>query len=360
MLRWLGEERETHVLGLLRVSFGTLMLLLALKLWRQLSIIGYFGDAFHLPLVPESWVPSRNGYLLVLGVQCATALLAIAGRWTRPALLTASSLGLLTLLWDRLDYHNNRYELLLLAFLVALTPCARSFVPFANACGGLGPRWAVRLVGAQLSVVYLASSLGKLFDPSWRDGVVLTHRFAKAVPFLQAHGLSGLAPLVSSPTLGHAASLAAITSELFLALGLWFGRTRALALWLGFMFHAGIELVAHVELFSYTMIAGYLAFVTPELRERSLSWSLKTPAGQRWAALCQRLDLLARFDHRSSSDQATLLRVTDRSGIPHEGLPAWRELARAFPPLFPLWLPLALFTLRSPRRPPDAPSHSPA
>ena len=156
---------------------------------------------------------------------------------------------------------------------------------------------------------------------------------------------------MSSATFAHAASLAAIASELFLALGLWFGRTRALALWLGFLFHAGIEIVAHVELFSYTMIAGYLAFVTPELRERSVSWNIATPRGERWATFCRRLDLLARFEHQTSTVQQPLLRVTDRSGTPHEGLPAWRELARAFPPLFPLWLPLTLLTLRRPHSP---------
>jgi hypothetical protein len=346
--RWLSEERETYVLGLLRAAFALLMLLLTLKLARQLVLIDYFGDFFHLPMVPESLVPSRNGYVAVLAVQGICSVAALLGFFTRPALLVASSLGIFTLLWDRLDYHNNRYELLLLVFLVALTPCDRSFLPLRRARPGPGPRWAVTLVGAQVSAVYLASSLGKLFDHDWRGGVVLSHRFDKALPFFDAHQLHALGALVASPAFAHTASLAAIASELFLALGLWFRPTRALALWLGFMFHAGIEIVAHVELFSYTMIAGYLAFVTPELRERTLSFSLKTPAGQRCASLCRHLDLLARFQHASAPDQAPLLRVTDRSGATHEGLPAWRELARAFPPLFPLWLPLALITFRKP------------
>lgn len=345
-LRWLSEERETYVLGLLRLSFALLMLLLTLKLTRQLLLIDYFGDFFHMPMLPDSLVPSRNGYVLVLLAQGVCSVAALLGFFTRPALLAASSLGICTLLWDRLDYHNNRYELLLLVFLVALTPCARSFLPLRSARPGPGPRWAVTLVGAQVSAVYLASSLGKLFDSDWRGGVVLSHRFDKALPFFDAHQLHGLGALVAAPTFAHAASLAAIASELLLALGLWFRPTRALALWLGFMFHAGIEIVAHVELFSYTMIAGYLAFVTPELRQRTLSFSVKTSGGQRWSRLCQHLDLLARFEHAPSATQTTLLRVTDRAGTTHEGLPAWRELARAFPPLFPLWLPLALLTLR--------------
>lgn len=340
MLRILGEEREAHVLGPMRVAFAVLMFLLTLKMGQLVVQVAYFGDVFHMPLVPESWVPSRGVYWLMLVLQALGCALALLKVQARPALLLAASLGLYGVLCNRLEYHNNRYELLLLTLLVALTPCDRQ---------GKAPWWAVRLVGAQVSVVYLASSLSKLFDADWRGGAVLLRRFSTAVPFFDHHGLHALAPVLSSPHFAHAASIAAIASELFLALGLWFGRTRALALWVGFMFHAGIEIVAHVELFSYTMIAGYLAFVTPELRERSVSWSLATPRGQRWASFCKRFDVLARFNHQSSATQASLLRVTDRSGTEHEGLPAWRELARAFPPLFPAWLPLTLLTLRRPR-----------
>lgn len=360
IVRFLTEERETRVLGLLRLSFAFLLLLLTLKLAEVVLELAYFGDVFHMPVLPASWVPTRHGYWLLLGAQGLGAVLALLGIAGRPALLLAASLGLYGLLCNRLEYHNNRYELLLLSVLVALTPCDRSFLPGRPARSGTGPWWAVRLVGAQVSLVYLASSLGKLFDAEWRGGGVLLRRFGTGVPFLDQHGLGLLSPLLRAPSFAHAASLAAIASELFLALGLWFGRTRALALWLGFMFHAGIELAAHVELFSYTMIAGYLAFVTPELRQRALSWNLDAGAGRYGAALCRHLDILARFRHESTPGQGSLLRVTDRTGAVHEGLPAWRELARAFPPLFPLWLPLTLATLRQRSSPPDGNAAGPS
>lgn len=354
MASWLREEREPYVLGLLRVAFALLSLLLTLKLAQPLLRGEYFGDVFHMPIVPERWVPGRALYALLLSLQGLMAILGLVGILARPALLLASSIGLFGLLCDRLGYHNNRYELLLLTFLVALTPCDRSFRLRGPASAGPAPRWAVRLVGAQLSLVYLASSLGKLFDGAWRSGAVLAPRFALAVPVAARVLPPGVAAVFASRELAHAASLAAIASELFLALGLWFAPTRALALWLGFMFHAGIELAAHVELFSYTMIAGYLAFVTPELRQRSLSWS-STSAGRRWAEVCRRLDVLARFRHELSPAPAPLLCVTDREGFQHQGIAAWRELARAFPPLFPLWLPLRLLSLRRPLAAKDQP-----
>jgi hypothetical protein len=201
----------------------------------------------------------------------------------------------------------------------------------------------VYALGAQLSVVYLASSLGKLLDPAWRGGSVLGPRFEEARPVLHGMSLDFVADFLALPGLAHAASVSAIAAELFLALGLWFPKTRVAALWLGVMFHLGIEAFARVELFSYTMLAGYLAFVTPELRERTVSWASKGEPPLLFK-LCNGLDWLRRFEHETAPNQTERLVAIDREGVEHRGLDAWRELARALPLAFPLWLPLRLLT----------------
>ncbi len=345
-LSWLDEQRDAHVLGLARLAFALLLLLYTGRLWRELLRFGYFGDVFHMPLLPESLVPGRQAYLAILAVQTAGCLLSLVGVLARPALLVAALCGLYGVFCDRLGYHNNRYELLLLALLVALSPCDRSFLLFGDARPGTAPRWAAQLVGAQLAIVYLASSLGKLLDADWRSGVVLLPRLALGRPVLE-HLLPGLpTSFLSAPWFAQLAAVTAIGSELFLAFGLWFPRTRVLCLWLGLMFHAGVEVSARVELFSYTMLSGYLVFVTPELRERTLSWNARSRSGIQLGALFARLDVLARFHHEHVDSQGALLVVRDRLGAVHRGLSAWRELARAMPLLFPLWLPLSLFTWR--------------
>lgn len=349
MKGWLTEEREAYVLGALRVAFSLLLLRLTQRMAQEAWPSGYFGDVFHMPLLPEGFVLGRQAYAGLLVLQGLGCVLSLVGIFARPALLTAALCGLYGFLCDRLHYHNNRYELLLLTLLVSLTPCDRSFLLLRDARPGPAPRWAARLVGTQLSIVYLASSLGKLFDPDWRGGVVMLHRFAHGKPWAEQYLGSGAAALLSAPWFTHAASLAAIATELFLAVGLWLPRTRALCLWLGFAFHLGIELSARVALFSYTMVSGYLVFVTPELRERALSWNAHTQAGQRLGALFVRLDVLARFRHQQCNDQTTLLVTRDRDGKLHRGLSAFRELARATPILFPLWLPLLLVTWRTRR-----------
>jgi len=342
-LRALTEERDPYLLGLLRLAFSTLLLLLTLKLAQPVWDGEYFGDFFHMPLVPESWVPSRSTYVALLVVQASCAVVAFLGVLARPALATGAMLALYSLLCDRLSYHNNRYQLMLLCMLVAVTPCDRSFSPFARARSGPAPRWAVTLVGAQISLVYLASSAGKLLDPDWRGGLVMLHRFSYGARYVERF-LPSLAALLEARSFAHAASVVALATEISVAVGLWLPRTRAYALWLGVLLHAGIEAFAHVEFFSYEMLAAYLVFVTPELRQRALAWNDSKRAA-RLSALCRRLDILARFRHEISSGPAPLLQVTDRAGRVHEGLSAWTELARAFPPLFPLWLPLHLLTL---------------
>jgi Vitamin K-dependent gamma-carboxylase len=343
--KWLTEERDAYLLGFLRVVFATLMFFLVVKEWREYQV-DFFGESFHMSLLPERLVPSRAVYVGLMLAQAACSIAALLGLWARPLLGLSALGGLYGMFGDRLHYHNNRYELLLLTLLVAVTPCDRSFLAFGTARPGAAPRWAARLVGAQLSLVYLASSLGKLLDTDWRSGVVLLPRFASARPFVEHHLFPGLMTLLTAPWFAHVASVGAIASELFLALGPWLRRTRVLALWLGVMFHVGIELAAHVELFSYTMLGGYLVFATPELRQRQASWNPRGSLAKAWASLCQRLDVLARFETLAASGQSELLVVRDAEQRSHRGLSAWRELARATPLLFPLWLPLRLVTWR--------------
>ncbi|RYZ04569.1 MAG: hypothetical protein EOO73_23320 [Myxococcales bacterium] len=341
---FLAEERETYVLGALRVGFALLLLGQTAKRALELTRAGYFGDVFHVPLLPESLVPSATTYGVLLGFAMLGCVLSALGVLARPALLGAAAIGLYCFFCDRVQYHNNRYQLLLLSALVAMTPCDRSFLVGRAARVGPGPRWALRLVAAQVSLVYLASGLGKLLDPDWRGGTVLLLRFAMGRERVAAFAPAAVVELLSAPWFATAASAAAISTELFLALGLWFPRTRVVALWLGVMFHFFIEVGARVELFSATMLVGYVAFVRPEVRERTLGWDTARPLGRRLFQLFSRLDVLARFDHGACA--GALLVARDRDGHEHRGLAAWRELARAMPPLFPLWLPLALLTAR--------------
>jgi hypothetical protein len=350
--RFFAEERDAYVLGLLRLAMSALLFLNGGRLILELCRGGYFGDFFHIPMVPEAWLPSEAGYAALLGVQALAALLAFLGLWPREALFIASSLGLFVLTLDRLQYHNNRYALLLLGFLLAFTPCDRSFLlarrksPILPEAERVAPTFARRLFQIQVSLVYLGSACGKLLDTDWRGGQVLLLRFANTAPFFATRGVTlpgWLEALLSSALFASFAAKLAIGTELFIALGMWFPRTRRLALWVGVLFHFSIEVSARVELFSWLMVASYLSFVVPELRERRIELNEKTALGRALARALPWLDWCARFQiAKRSSDDAASFFVTDREGRTEHGLRGAALLAEAVPVLFPFWVPLAV------------------
>ncbi|HET7543544.1 MAG TPA: HTTM domain-containing protein [Polyangiaceae bacterium] len=359
--RLFAEERDAWLLGLLRLSISALLFFNGLRLILELLQGGYFADYFHLPLLPERWLPGKTGYSSLLGLQTLAALCAFVGVWPREALLVGSTLGMYFLLCDRLQYHNNRYELLLLTFLLAFTPCDRSFLLVRGRSHTLSheqrvaPTFARRLFQIQVSLVYLVSSGGKWLDADWRSGQVLFLRFARAPEIWAQNGLplpAWASELVTSAWFGSLAAKAAIASELFIALGMWLPKTRRLALWLGVMFHASIELGARVELFSWLMVASYLSFLVPEVRERRFEFAPGRPRAERLARFVRWFDWCARFEVlplSSATEDGPHCYVTTREGQRTSGALAVARVAEALPLLFPLWLPLWLFAKLSTR-----------
>jgi len=344
-MRLLDAEREPTVLGVMRMGIGALVVVQSVERLWDVYRSGYFGDVFHMPILPEPWVPSAAMYVALQLVAVAGGLAAVLGPWGREGLLTASSLGLYLLLANRLDYHNNRFALFLVGFLLAFAPCDRSFFLLGRprASSGPAPFFAIHLIRLQVVAIYLSSSLGKLLDPDWRGGQTMGLRFAEGLDAATAQGIelpAWFTALAGSPAVASAASKAAILTEIFLAVGLLAPKTRAVALYVGVLFHLGIELSARVELFSYVMGVAYVAFVVPETRERVLEVDRSSRLGRIAFGLTSHLDWLRRF--RIDDGSPGVLRVVDRDGSAATGVGAWVTLCRALPLLFPLWAPLAV------------------
>ncbi|HEY3253862.1 MAG TPA: hypothetical protein VGJ91_07950, partial [Polyangiaceae bacterium] len=121
---------------------------------------------------------------------------------------------------------------------------------------------------------------------------------------------------------------------------------RRLALWLGVIFHGSIELSANVELFSWLMVASYLAFVVPEVRERRFEFVRGDARAELLARLVALLDWCARFEPiplASPGADGAAFYVTNRAGQRASGALGLAQLAEAIPLFFPAWLPLALY-----------------
>src|SRR5262245_51649298 len=320
LLRWAEERGDPYVVSLVRAIVGALLIYEAGERIEELATRGYFGDFFHLPLWPSAWVPGRGLYAAVLAAEVILGALAMVGIVAREALLARSLIGLYVLGCDRVQYHNNRYALVVFAFLLALCPCdARvALRPRMNATRA-EPLWAQRLAQAQLGIVYLASGGSKLLDPDWRAGRVLGDRFVRYGPAAVRAGVPhAIVEWLATPGVAEALAKTAIATELSLVVLLWTTRSRPFALWWGTMFHLTIEMTARVEIFTWLTLAIYALFAVPTTRERIIACP---PEKRGWSKALATLDWLRRYEHREV--MTTRVELVDRDGRQHAGLRAW-------------------------------------
>jgi hypothetical protein len=208
---------------------------------------------------------------------------------------------------------------------------------------------------AQVSLLYLASGGGKLLDPDWRGGQTMLLRFQRGVEEAARAGTplpDWLVHFFGTPALTSLGSKAAISLELSLAFALWIPATRVVALWAGAVFHLLIQASARVELFSWLMGVAYIAFVTPELHERTLRVDSRTTLGRAARRFVRALDWFARFrvEELAASERGQgSLAVVGRGGETARGWEVPAALARALPVAFLVWPPCALLALRQAR-----------
>jgi hypothetical protein len=346
---WYDESGDAYVLGLVRLALGVLLFWQALGAAQELRA-GYFGDAFHVPMLPDALVASRRVYLGVVAARLVLAAMVAVGHRARWALLGSALLGAYVMACDRLQFHHNRYALVCFALLVSLGPCDRSFcithAP-ATAAERAGPLWAQRLAQAQLSVIYLASGGSKLLDDDWRSGLVLGDRLARYGYQAVAKGVPrAIVDTLSTPWASSALAKGAIATELFLAVGLWHKRTRVIALWWGVLFHLTIEVTSRVEAFTWLTLAAYALFVTPDVHARKLYFDPSRAKGKILARLVATFDWLARFEVKAwepdDLKKGHSVVIVRRDGTRATGIRAFAMAARCLPILFPLWAPVAI------------------
>jgi hypothetical protein len=346
--RFEDEIADGTALGPLRAVLGLLLGWHALALASELPRIGYFGDGFHMPMIPEVLVPSHRVYALTLAFRVCLAVMVTLGIWARPALLVSAALAGWALLSDRLQFHHNRYSLVCYALLLAFTPCDRSFCATDTGVATLreGPFWAVRLAQLQVSLVYLASGGAKLLDPDWRAGLVLGDRIARHADQAVLAGVPrAIVQTLARADVASALAKVAITMELLLVLGPWLERTRVPVLFCGVWFHLVIQLTSKVETFSVLTVAMYAVFVTPDRGARVVRFDPSATRGRLVAGAVVLLDWLQRFELRPwepDAQRGHAVVVVRRDGTAATGIRAIAMLARCLPALFPLWAPLAL------------------
>lgn len=345
--RFRDEVGDAYVLGPVRVAIGALLGFHALAAAEELATRGYFGDAYHIAMVPESFVPSGKVYAALLTLRVCLAVLVFVGIRARPALAASSLLGLFCIFLDRNQFHHNRYSLFLYAFLLAFTPCDRSWRTAVTLQPRSGPFWAVRLTQIQVSLVYLASGGSKLLDPDWRDGLVLGDRFLRYGPVAVGYGVPRkVIDWLSNPDAASAMAKLAIMTELVLCVALWLGPTRIIALWWGIWFHITIQVTSKVETFSILAVVMYGMFVTSDYQARTIRFDPSRFWGRLAGTIVPALDWFARFkvepwepDEKGGHSVVVIRRDGERA----TGIRAFAMMTRCLPLLFAIWGPVALY-----------------
>ena len=353
----LNESGRTEVLGAMRIAIGCLLFAQAFDALGELQRVGYFGDLFHMPLIAERFVPTRAFYTYMLVARLILAVIVALGIQARPALFVTSLMGLYVLLCDKLEFHHNRYALLLYAFLLSLTPCDTSWrlVGRRTAIDQVGPMWGVQLARLQVSIIYWASGGSKLFDPDWRDGTMVALRLTHGTSEAIAKGVpQAFMDFLATPLMSSLIAKGAIFSELFIAFGLQSKRTRRVALWWGMIFHVMIETTSAVELFTYVTLVAYAFFVTPDVHARKFEFDGSRWQGKFAGRALRFCDWFSRFEISAWAEDAApsehAIVVTQRDGTRVTGLAAWAAVAEATPILFLSWVPSAILATLVRRR----------
>lgn len=269
----LGRRVSMRSLALVRILVGPVALM---HLWPIASAAlggDTYRDRFHHPYLP--WYPElpTAGYAALLVVGCVAAGAMTVGVATRAATATVFAVVAYHLLLSTTHVHNNRAYLVIVLGILALAPCGRalSFDAWSRRRRGisadeLAPAWPIWLLRFECAVVYGASGFSKLVDPDWFGGTVTWGRVVTQEAMLRASVVpDAIADVLVDRSFHTVAAKLIVLTELFIAAGLWWRRTRPIAIVTAVVFHLTIEMSAAVQVFSYLGIAVLVVWAAPDL-----------------------------------------------------------------------------------------------
>lgn len=270
-LTFLDEPVSTRRLRLLRIPVG---LIAAWYLWRVFAdgLDGRtYHDVFHRPYGWSAWIPDLPPPLFtaVMGLGVAAALLMAVGVAQRVTTKLTFAMVAYHLALSATHFHHNRGYLVIVLFALAATRLDAETTP----------AWTLWLLRVECSVVYAASGVSKLLDPDWFGGTVTWLRVLHQEAQVRASVLpDAVVDLLVDRDAHRLFAPAIVATELVIAVGPWFRRSRPWVLALAVAFHISIELSSRVESFSYLAVAVILLIWLDPVRRRP---AVETPAPDR-------------------------------------------------------------------------------
>ena len=257
------------------------------------------------PYLPVARMSEPMAWLLI-GLWLVGGVMLLVGWHTRYGggmLIVALTAALLS---DQQTYSNHLYLMLLVAVLLTVAGSGAALSFDARRVGGVDwvPGWPVWLLCVQVSIVYGFAALAKL-NPDFLSGSVVASS-------LRRDGLLALPEFWRSFQPALLLSMAAISSEAFLAFALWVPRWRPAGMVVGLGLHlfiAGwLSPTVPLAVFSLLSLPLYLLFLDAIPQGRVVVWDDGCGFCATWVRWFGRLDWMhaLRFVPRSQLAGANL------------------------------------------------------
>ena len=273
---WFEEKHYATPLGLLRISFGALMLI---SLAYNLPEVAYYYSTEGL--IPEEhihtltnypsfslldYVQSPVGVYFLHGIFMVVAVLFAIGYKTN--YLKFLQFILLLSFQERNPLINNGGDALLMAlsFYLMVSPCGRA-LSIDSLSQGIKKiaGWPIFLVRLHVAGMYLFSGMVKASSPVWVDGTAVNFILRNSTfNRINMDWITAI-PFIIAPVTWFCMSF-----QLLFPFLVWFERFRKSLLALGFLMHLGIFIFLDVGGFSLVVFVAYAAFLKHEEIEAAL------------------------------------------------------------------------------------------
>lgn len=230
--------------------------------WYLLDVVRHerhYRSRFHRPYRWSAWLPdlSPEWFTAVFAGGLVAAVALAFGFWPRVTSKLTFGVVAYHLALSATNFHHNRAYLVIVLLALAVS----------RLDADEGPAWPLWLLRIECSVVYAASGLSKLLDPDWVGGTVTWLRVVHQEAEVRASVLPAwVVDVLVSRDAHRLFAPGIVATELAIAAGPWFRRTRPWALGLAVVFHVLIELTSRVETFSYLAVSVIVLIWLPDGR----------------------------------------------------------------------------------------------
>lgn len=257
-------------LAVFRIAFGLVMVWwciddLRLGRVRELFVLPKFHFAYYWFDVVQPW-PQAGPYLHYIAMLLLAALIAV-GLFYRVCMLLFALCFTIFFLWDRTNYQNHYFLLLLLSWVMVFLPLNRVAAIDAlerrSLCAPTVPLWAVWLVRFHIALPYVFGGLAKL-NSDWLAGAAMRDFLS-----LKAD-MPVVGPWLAAPDAPALFAWGGLLFDLGIVPLLLWKRTRMPAYVAVVIFHVMNHFLFTIHIFPWFMILATTIFYEPDWPRRLL------------------------------------------------------------------------------------------